>query len=313
MPSMEEARENAVTTPAPPTCRNCGTTLSGDYCSRCGQRERDLRLADVAGEALEDVTDLDSRLWRTLKGLLLRPGAVTADYIGGRRARYVPPIRLYLVVSFLVFLVVSQAGTGGIVTTGPEVDPELLEQVESGIYIPRTNESGEQELLTFREYLDAEGLTDDIEAMPAWFQAAVERMVSNAELLQGDPDDFTDQMFQRLPQVMFFLLPIFALLLSLFYLGSPFHYLQHLIFSVHYHTVAFLLFLLMWPAGWLLPGDYGGVVTMALFIYLPLALRRAYGSGPVAAVLKGVSIGLVYYFVVALTGTLVALATLALL
>jgi hypothetical protein len=272
---------------------------------------RDLRLSDVAGEALEDLTDLDSRLWRTLKGLLVKPGSVTADYIGGRRARYIPPIRLYLVVSFLVFLALSLDESRTVVSTGPEVDQEVLESRGKGIYIPRVNDAGEQEILTPREYLEAEGLTEDIAAMPPWFRSLVERMVTNAEKLQGNPEIFTEQLSRSLPQMMFFLLPVFALLLWLFYLGSPHHYLQHLIFSVHYHTVAFLLFLLMWPVAWLLPGDYGGIVTLALMIYLPLALRRAYGGGTGMAVVKGVSLGLVYYFVVVFTGTVVALTTLA--
>ena len=302
--------ELAVTDPA---CRNCRAPLAGDYCSRCGQRERDLRLADVAAEALEDLTDLDSRLWRTLKGLLLRPGSVTADYISGRRARYIPPIRLYLVVSFVVFLALSMEDPGTMVSAGVDIDADAAASMEKGLYIPRTNEGGEREILTPREYLEAEGLMGDIAAMPPWFQQLVERMVSNAEKLQGNPEVFIEQLFRSLPQMMFFLLPVFGLLLWLFYLGSPYHFLQHLIFSVHYHTVAFLLFLLMRPAGWLLPGDYGGVVTLALFIYLPLALRRSYGGAMGAAVARGLAIGLVYYFVVIFTGAFVAVATLALL
>lgn len=307
MPFMEEPRE----TPTPRTCSNCGAVLTGDYCGECGQRVSDLRLSDVAGEVLEDITDLDSRLWRTLKGLLLHPGSVTADYISGRRARYIPPIRLYLVVSFLVFLTLSVDESGTAVYAGPELDQAVLDSRERGVYIPRTNDAGEQEILTPREYLEAEGLTEDIAAMPPWFRHVVERMVTNAEKLQGNPELFTEELSRTLPQMMFFLLPVFALLLWLFYLGSPHHYLQHLIFSVHYHTVAFLLFLLMWPVNWVMPGDYGGIVTLALMVYLPLALRRAYPGGTVTALTKGVALGLVYYFVVVFTGTVVALTTLA--
>lgn len=310
---MEDTRENAVAERTHQACRNCGAPLAGDYCSQCGQRQRELRLTDLAGEALEDLTDLDSRLWRTLRGLLFSPGSVTADYIGGRRARYIPPVRLYLVVSFLVFLVISLDDSGPIVSAGTQVDPALLESRGRGVYVPRTNEEGEQEILTPREYLEAEGLMEDIAEMPPWFQQLVERMVSNAEKLQGNSEAFTEKLFRSLPQMMFFLLPVFGLLLWLFYLGSPYHFLQHLIFSLHYHTVAFLLFLLMWPLSWLFPGDYGGIVTLALFIYLPLALRRCYGGGTAVAVAKGLGLGLVYYFIVVFTGTLFAVATLALL
>jgi hypothetical protein len=310
MPPMDNTREEPGDN-EPEYCRNCGAPLSGDYCGACGQRVRELRLSDVAGEAIEDLADLDSRLWITLKGLVFKPGSVTADYINGRRARYVPPIRLYLVVSFLVFLTLSMTEGGPVVDAASNVDPALLEERGRGLFIPRTNEEGKHEILTVQEYLKAEGLEDDIAKMPTWFQALVERMVTNAERLQGDPRAFTEGLTRRLPQMMFFLLPVFALLLWLFYLGAPHHYLQHLIFSVHYHTVAFLLFLLMWPVNMVMPGDYGGIVTLVLLIHLPLALRQAYPGGNGVAVLKGLAIGLIYYFIVIFTGTLVALGTLA--
>ena len=165
---MESESENLTDTGR--SCRNCGAPLLGDYCGQCGQRDRDLRLADIAGEALEDVTDLDSRLWVTLKTLVLRPGRITADYIGGRRARYLPPVRLYLVVSFLVFLSLSVAQPPAVNTVG--VDNQAIDGLEAGIYIPRTNEAGEQDFLTIDEFIEAEGLREEIEASPAWLRSS---------------------------------------------------------------------------------------------------------------------------------------------
>lgn len=305
---MESASENPPN--AGPECRNCGAQLGGDFCSQCGQRARELRLADIAGEALEDITDLDSRLWTTIKTLLWHPGRISADYIAGRRARYLPPVRLYLVVSFLVFLAIS-VSEPATVRSGPGVDDAAVEGLQPGIYLPHTTESGEQEVLSFREYVEAEGLADEIAALSPWLRAVVERMIDNAERLQDSPQIFVDGLTRRLPQMMFFLLPVFALMLWLFYLGSPYHYLQHLVFSLHYHTVAFMAFLLLWPINLVFPGDYGGIVTLVVMIYLPIALKGAYAGSPLAAAVKGIALGLSYYFVVILTGTLVALMTLA--
>ena len=93
----------------PGRCRNCDTPLEGEYCSACGQREGrgDVRLSDVAGDVVDDVLHWDSRLWRTLVALVTRPGLLTAEFIDGRKARYVPIFRLYIVISFLLFLVFS--------------------------------------------------------------------------------------------------------------------------------------------------------------------------------------------------------------
>jgi hypothetical protein len=56
-------------------------------------------------EAFGDLLELDSRLWRTLLPLLIRPGQLTRDYLEGRRARYMPPFRTYLVLSVIFFVV----------------------------------------------------------------------------------------------------------------------------------------------------------------------------------------------------------------
>ena len=83
--------------------RQLRSPLSGRYCSTCGQR------ADTAAhsvghflhELTEALTHADSRVWGTLLPLLRRPGFLTREYFAGRRARYLPPLRLYLFMSVL--------------------------------------------------------------------------------------------------------------------------------------------------------------------------------------------------------------------
>lgn len=88
-------------------CLNCGTTLSGQYCGNCGQRasSRLISIWQLLREAFGDLLELDSRLWRTLIPLAVRPGKLTRDYLQGRRARFMPPFRTYLVLSIVFFLV----------------------------------------------------------------------------------------------------------------------------------------------------------------------------------------------------------------
>ena len=294
-----------------PVCSNCQAPLAGEYCARCGQRERgrELRLTDLAGEAFEDLAQVDGRVWRTLIALLFRPGRVTADYLAGKRVHYLPPLRLYLVVSFLVFLIMSM-GAVEIRVADPSVSDSTLEELEPGVYMPITGEDGETEVVTLEEYM--QGLVDAGDGAPDWVIAGLERIATNAATLEEDSSNFLSQLMNRLPQVMFMLLPLFALLLKLVYLGSPFHYLQHLIFSLHYHTTAFLYVCLLWPMRLLLPGDYGGVVLLAMFIYLPIAMVRVYGSGIPGAVFKSFVVGVSYYLLASLVGALYVLLSLAL-
>lgn len=88
------------------TCRNCGTPLVGRYCHRCGQRHRTEKpsITMVAERIVDSVFEVDSRILRTLRLLFLRPGALSAHYFAGRRADFIPPIRLYLVASVIFFL-----------------------------------------------------------------------------------------------------------------------------------------------------------------------------------------------------------------
>jgi len=95
--------------PVAPRCDNCGASVSGRYCGNCGQRlEPPVHsLWHFLTVAMEDVTHADTRLWRTLRALLFKPGYLTHEFLAGRRARYLPPVRLYLVLSVVFFLCAS--------------------------------------------------------------------------------------------------------------------------------------------------------------------------------------------------------------
>ncbi len=89
------------------SCLNCGAPLGGQYCEQCGQRatSRFISLWGLLRDAFGDLFELDSRLWRTVVPLLIRPGLLTKEYLQGRRARYMPPFRMYLVLSLVFFIV----------------------------------------------------------------------------------------------------------------------------------------------------------------------------------------------------------------
>lgn len=88
-------------------CLNCDTLLSGQYCGACGQRARSrlISIWELVQDAFGDLFELDSRVWRTLLPLAARPGKLTLDYLQGRRVRFMPPFRTYLVLSIFFFLV----------------------------------------------------------------------------------------------------------------------------------------------------------------------------------------------------------------
>ena len=216
---MSEQRE--ITRPpehTPRLCRNCSAPLEGEYCNRCGQREGrgDVHFSEAIGELADDVVAWDSRLWRTLFPLVFKPGYLTAEFIAGRKARYVAPFRLYLIISFILFLVLSgtdhnismvrEDGSGNVVVAPIVIgDPNeaTSSEVELGINIELSDENS-----------------------PQWLQDLDQRLEDNAGTMQQEPGDFLDKIIERLPQTMFFMLPLFALLMRFCYLFSPFHYLR---------------------------------------------------------------------------------------
>lgn len=93
-------------------CRNCGTVIDGRYCSECGQLAQNFHrpIWGLASEMLGDFFSLDGRVMRTLPALMWKPGRVTREYLDGKRQRFVPPFRLYLLTSFIFFLMLFAFG-----------------------------------------------------------------------------------------------------------------------------------------------------------------------------------------------------------
>lgn len=96
-------------TPDGRLCRNCGAELQGKFCHRCGQKDTDYRRPywTFVEDFTDDILSRDSRLWRTLAYIMFMPGAMTREYVAGRRARFLPPIRFFFVTILIFFFAIS--------------------------------------------------------------------------------------------------------------------------------------------------------------------------------------------------------------
>lgn len=253
-------------------CLDCGTPLHGRFCSRCGQprQDRDLRLRHVVGEVVAEVFSLDNRILTSLRLLCLRPGQLTLEYFAGRRARFLPPFRLYVFVSFLLFLLLG-SGPSAVHAKG---------KAETNIVI-NLNEDGERRT-------------------PALHEKAgrIKRGINKAK---EDPQAFKAALLVWLSRVMFLLLPAFAGLLFLFHPRSGTYFVEHVIFSLHFHTFAFSVFLAqgllgLVPLGWVRLA--GGLLTLAVPVHLCLALKRVHGGPGWKRHLKGIALTAIYLVVV---------------
>jgi hypothetical protein len=94
-------------------CPNCEAELTGAYCASCGKKNPrdDLTLREFLGEGTHELTHWDGKVPRTLTTVLLKPGLLSLDYLAGRRARWLPPLRVYLICSVAYFVSVPTLET----------------------------------------------------------------------------------------------------------------------------------------------------------------------------------------------------------
>jgi hypothetical protein len=104
------------------TCANCGGAIDGNFCSVCGQRRLradDLSLRHAWRHLVDQMLDVDGRIFRTLATLFKRPGQLTLDFLEGRRAKYIHPLRLFLVFSAIYFVAEGRPYSAMILNSRP--------------------------------------------------------------------------------------------------------------------------------------------------------------------------------------------------
>ena len=267
-------------------CPNCGAAAPSRYCAECGQDTRvDIpTVGALIGEFLDGAFNLDSRIWRTLVPLILRPGFLTLEYVAGRRARYVAPVRLYLVLSLIFFAISSTVG-------GTDVASALSDDGE---------------------------LPTDVTAQCAWVDeifgptnplnvpthSACERAIADGG------QTLLNAFIDRISLMIFIMVPLFAAGLKLLYAFTGRRFAEHLFFLFHVHAFVFatatisnllgalegVVPMLATPVSW---------ATFAIAIYWPvygyLALRRFYRQSRWLTVLKYVALAFGYAVLLGLT------------
>ena len=268
-------------------CKNCGTAVLGRYCAHCGQAA-DVHVpttAELAHEVLEGLTHSDSRLWRTLTALWLKPGGLTQEFVAGRRVAYLPPFRLYLVLSVLFFVIASVSHSDG------EATPLNLSQGSPASRIARCDG------INFESFGQHPDLNQRIQ------QACKSIMRDNGANLQH-------LALATLSKAMFIFLPLVAFLNMLLYWRPKYRYAEQLLFIVHLHAFFFSAAIVMlaatnaeyfWPK---LRGSSDVVETLlgwTVSVYTVIAVRRVFARSWTGALFKALALACIYLTVFALT------------
>lgn len=121
--------------------------------------------------------------------------------------------------------------------------------------------------------------------------------------LMHDPDAFTERIIGNLSIAMFFLLPVYALMLAVLYWRKKRYYIEHLVFGMHVHSFLFIVVTLMLiasitPMGAAGQGWTQGILGLAVLAYPIIALRRFYGNGWFVTLVKAFVLGILYFTIV---------------
>jgi hypothetical protein len=318
-------------------CNNCDAELVGPYCAQCGQHAHDSArsLGVLFHDTWHVVTHVDSRLWRTLALLLTRPGELTAEYFRDHRARYLPPIRLYLVLSLAFFALAGLIAPRAVQKSPEQVAAEraeaarVLKQARAQV----ADDPAAQRALAAADAALKKAPAEGGEAAytPGFDPKACDDMHSDVpgltqpfknlcRITAADGGRTLVREFVRnFPRMMFLFLPLVAVVMRLMYWRPRHLYVEHLVFFVHTHAALFLaliIALLLGTLGRHVPGLHwlgivaGIAVPVYALWYVYRAMRRYYGQGRALTLVKYSMLGCAYFVCLLITvlGTVVVSA-----
>lgn len=302
-------------------CLNCGTIVVGKYCHTCGQENIEPKetVWQLASHFFSDITHFDGKVFTSMKDLILKPGFLSKEYMNGKRASYLNPIRMYLFTSFVFFLVFfslySVDGNTVKIEVGKnnnidEIDSVKLRQLtaEMNNGKPLTKEEVKKRFdstgasffkvkYTSKEEYDSllkAGVVKD-----NWFQRMItyKGIELNQKYHSSGRLAITNvlaKLQHSIPQMLFVLLPVFALFLKLiYYRHKDFYYAGHAIFTIHFYNFVFIQMLLilaisgissMTGFGWL---QYLILILFAVILfYLYEAMRNFYRQDRFKTIMK---------------------------
>jgi hypothetical protein len=301
MSSIEPSGPGEVALPGgaaviPVRCKNCDAVLLGHFCAHCSQAA-DVHVPttlELVHDLLEGLTHSDSRLWRTLTTLWFKPGKLTQEFVAGRRVAYLPPFRLYLIVSIIFFLMLSVIPMKTKVITFDEALKPAAAPSKPQPAARSITGCDDVNFTTFSHH-------------PTWnprIKHACEAIV------QDNGANLLHVAVGTMSKAMFIFLPLIAFLNMLIYWRPRYRYAEQLLFFVHLHAFYFSVAIVMlsfinaadaWPKFAGAAGFVETILGWSLPIYTVMATRRVFRRGWAGTLFKGLVLFFVYMIVFGLT------------
>ncbi len=256
------------------TCANCGQILQGEYCHACGQKrvhDADRRLGHLLRQAFAVLSDVDGRLWGSLRALFFQPGRLSRDYLDGRRRRWMSPVALFLLANVLYFVLPV-----GVTDFNLSLRDQIGQPLHGAMVERMVNARIEHK---------------NRESLARWSRLPEDsRPAAPRPVLLGDVADAYEARAGDVGKTLVILhVPLLALGLWLCFHRRRRYFAEHVVVALHQFTFLLIYFqLVLLPAGWLylyLSGATGSgqmppwamVASLLLIgLHFTLALRRVY-------------------------------------
>ena len=298
-------------------CLNCGTTVIGKYCHNCGQENIESRESfwQLVSHFFNDITHFDGKFFSTLKDLLFKPGFLSKEYMNGRRATYLNPVRMYIFTSFMFFLIffsVYHFTDSEIQDKGFEIKGKTEQAINSKDSLnplPGITVFGQKPLYNSRAQYDSALKSGTVK--DGWLQRNLTyKSIEINNKYQNQQakffNDFINSLLHHFPQMLFISLPLVALLLKLLYIRHKrFYYVAHAIFSIHFYIFVFIAMLLIMGISriedvlkWNWLNYINGTISIIIIFYLYKAMRNFYKQRRAKTVLKYLLFSFTFFFII---------------
>ncbi len=230
-------------------CLNCEAELKGEFCHQCGQKRidpKEHRFIFFVRQFFGSVFYLENNFFKNLWVLAFKPGRLAADYIEGKRKRWMPPISVFLLINLVYF----------IFTPLSDLNLSLTDQLNQDHHRKMARSMVDKKLkeesISFDEYSKI----------------------------------YKDRTSKLSSSLVIVNVPAMAFLLSLIYFRKKMYFADHFIYSLYFFSFILLLILVLPGLLWVLVKIFGlsvqylppiGAVLGVIFLlYIFLSLKTVY-------------------------------------
>ena len=223
------------------TCLNCHYVVENRYCPNCGQENKETKESFhyLFFHTIEDLVHYDSGFWKTIKYLLFYPGKLSKEYIAGRRKQFVPPVKLYIFISFITFFLLSILTSVGSHPETPMITVDKKEQTEKA---GNVRFSTEKKNTIQIDTTNIDTNLDELDgSLGAWLNSKARTIAQHAQN-KDFVKQFYKSLFSNIPKALFLYMPLFAFIVWLFHDKKKWYYFDSGIFTIHYFSMILLSF-----------------------------------------------------------------------